>query len=130
MQIVAKVFDCAQIFENVRDIGSLVEVMLSCSVPKMKNKLQKIFQDSFLRRQENWGQFPKVISVATPIVNAVDNDGDHFSFTYHGEGAGGTWETADGTGKYEGLGGSGTHKGEAGLPDGFIASFTGQNSFD
>ena len=61
---------------------------------------------------------------------AVDNDGDHFSFTYHGEGAGGSWETADGTGKYEGLSGSGTHRGEAGLPDGFIASFTGQNSFD
>jgi len=61
---------------------------------------------------------------------AVDSDGDHFSFTYHGDGPGGTWETANGTGKYEGLGGSGTHVGEAGLPDGFIASFTGQNSFE
>ena len=65
------------------------------------------------------------------VCYAVDIEGDHITFTYHGNGLeGGTWITGNGTGKYEGISGSGTTFFEAPLHEGFIASFEGKQSLE
>jgi len=43
---------------------------------------------------------------------------------------GGTWTTGNGTGKYEGMSGSGTTSFEAPLHEGFIVSFEGKQTLE
>ena len=65
------------------------------------------------------------------VCYAVDIEGDHITFTYHGNGLeGGTWTTGNGTGKYEGMSSSGTTSFEAPLHEGFIVSFEGKQTLE
>ena len=65
------------------------------------------------------------------ICYAVGIQGDHITFTYHGEGLeGGTWTTGNGTGKYEGMIGSGTTTFEAPLHKVVIVSFEGKQTIE
>ena len=65
------------------------------------------------------------------VCYAVDIEGDHITYTYHGNGLeGGTWTTGNGTGKYEGMSGSGTTSFEAPLHEGFIVSFEGKQTLE
>ena len=65
------------------------------------------------------------------VCYAVDIEGDHITFTYHGNGLeGSTWTTGNGTGKYEGMSGSGTTSFEAPLHEGFIVSFEGKQTLE
>ena len=65
------------------------------------------------------------------FCTAADIEGDYLTFTYHAAGLeGGTWTTGNGTGKYEGLSGSGTSAFLAPLHEGFIVSFKGKQTFE
>ena len=65
------------------------------------------------------------------FCTAADIEGDYLTFSYHAAGLeGGTWTTGNGTGKYEGLSGSGTSAFLAPLHEGFIVSFKGKQTFE
>ena len=65
------------------------------------------------------------------FCTAADIEGDYLTFSYHAAGLeGGTWTTGNGTGKYEGLSGSGTSAFQAPLHEGFIVSFKGKQTFE